>query len=102
MELSNSYDFSQSTDKYYNLFDYIDFDEEIYNIISSYISDDYISIHARLGDKYLEIKPSGEYCINDNRNINPDLCIKNISDIIKKTQIKKFIFFLIIINLKMI
>ncbi len=93
MELSNSYDFSQSTDKYYNLFDYIDFNEEIYNIINSYISDDYISIHARLGDKYLEIKPSCEYCINDDRNINPDICIKNISDIIKKNPNKKIYFF---------
>jgi len=71
------------------LFDYIDFNKIIYNKFDklNLKPKTYITIHIRLGDKYLEIKSINNLCpnhskINDNISKNIDKIIKGSNETI--------------------
>ena len=90
-ELSDNINFFTINNYFTNLTDYFDFNKEIYNDLDLIINNQkYICIHARLGDKYLEIKPDSSYCTNDDRsNKNNDNYKEIINDIIEKNSDKK-------------
>lgn len=92
-------DFKTANNISYNIFDYMDFTDDIYKTLEKIIpKENYIAIHARLGDKYLEIKPSREtdtipYCRYDDRNINNCNYENIIGEIIKNNPDKKIYLF---------
>jgi len=90
-ELADNINFFTINDYFNNLTDYFDFNKEIYDDLNLIINNiKYICIHARLGDKYLEIKPDSSYCTDDDRS---DKKYNNyneiINDIIEKNSDKK-------------
>jgi hypothetical protein len=86
-ELHNDIDFNNNIHKKYNIYDYFNFTDLIYERLNNY-NYNYNCIHIRMGDKFLEIKPSSSYCKNDNRNINID----NILSIINKININDHLY----------
>lgn len=72
-----------------------DFSDQVINnshkLLPNSISD-YISIHLRLGDKYLEMDQKFNYAPHDVRKYNEE----KIFNFIKKTQIKQLCFFVTI------
>lgn len=73
-----------------NFFDYIKFTKTIYDLLKSVTpKEKYIAIHARLGDKFLETKPTSPYCHNDTRTIDMNNLDAVIANIIKSNFNKK-------------
>jgi hypothetical protein len=78
---------------YFNILDFINFKEKIYHKYFQLINDlkitqyNYICIHLRCGDKYLEVKPLSGYCINDVRLKNIQEYIDKITNIVQESNI---------------
>lgn len=83
---------------YFNILNFINFNKDIYNKLdnclteNNLIKNNYICIHLRCGDKYLETKPLLGYCVSDVRFKNINIYQKKIKKTLSENENTKILF----------